>query len=183
MLDVIVVIDLNNCSFFVSKKKKENEKKMSLFEQKDKTKPFSLDSVFFFQPQRKKKQMNDNKEQKTIVQKHIFLIRHGQSTSNVSGKNSPLATLTIEGVQQCIRLHARLRTLFQANSTPSIDHILVSPLTRATQTYDIAFSRIPHKQLTILDELREWVRVESDCDHTIHLWFFFFGVGSVRRRV
>lgn len=102
--------------------------------------------------------MSASEEKKTTkVQKHVYLIRHGQSTSNVSGKNSPLATLTKEGVLQCIQLHSRLRTLFRTESTTLIDHILVSPLTRATQTYNIVFSGIPHKKLTIMDELREWV--------------------------
>lgn len=85
------------------------------------------------------------------IVKSVCLIRHGQSTSNFSGKNSPLATLNLEGLKQCATLNEKLR-----ENNAIFDAVFVSPLQRCLETFQIAFHEVKHGEMQVSDELREY---------------------------
>jgi len=63
----------------------------------------------------------------------IYLIRHAQSEFNATGIDSPNVALTQLGTRQAIALG----TMFRERGI-AFDHVFVSPLQRALQTYSLA---------------------------------------------
>lgn len=91
----------------------------------------------------------NKKESKRIV--HLTLLRHGQSTSNISGINSPHALLTADGVKQCREYHKTVASKCDLKTT----EIWVSPLVRAMQTAAICFFEIEHYKMVVEPLLKE----------------------------
>ena len=92
--------------------------------------------------------MNDCNNKKTI-----YLIRHGESTFNSTGREDTDCNLTEKGRKQSNKLGERLKnTIF--------DFLIVSPLRRAQQTFQHAKINYKEKETNYL--CREYKETKSD---------------------
>ena len=78
----------------------------------------------------------------------LTIVRHGQSTGNVSGDDIPDGELTSLGRQQARETAARL-----ANA--GITHVICSPLVRALETASIIAGAAGVRQIEVWPELQE----------------------------
>ncbi len=100
--------------------------------------------------------------------KHIYLVRHGESESNVDVyvhllKNDRDIALSPEGESQCIKAGDYFSKFLAENDLLDKNfRIFCSPFLRAKQTMDLMLSRVKDLQIqsSILDELL----VEQDID-------------------
>lgn len=90
------------------------------------------------------------------TKKKLTIIRHGQTTSNITGKQSPISTLTTTGIEQCLELNQKLK-----NANAYFDVVFVSPYIRATSTFDYVFNGVQIGSHEIADELREFEQYDK----------------------
>ncbi|HWE63863.1 MAG TPA: histidine phosphatase family protein [Chloroflexota bacterium] len=79
---------------------------------------------------------------------HLFIVRHGQSTGNITTEDVPDAELTPLGEQQARQAAARL-------ATEGITHVLCSPLVRALATATTIAEACHLSEIEVWPELQE----------------------------